>query len=664
MKWFQRMSINFVFICIVVGALTPVSYAKPTPAKYHSHDEVIVELLALEASGVAKTYIIGNTHEGRDIWAVKISDNPSEDEEEPGALFFGCEHAGEWIAIEVPLYIAQYLVDNYYSDQDITYLVDSCEIWIVPVMNPDGYEYSRTTDRMWQKNRRDNGDGTFGVSLNRNWDYMWGGAGSSGTTSSGAYRGPSPFSEPETQAIRDLVLAHDFRFLMNYHSPGQMIWSPGYILEPCADDIPMSTMKLTMRNLIKETSGAIYIDWWDWPGASAASASGDATEWAYGVLGIYSFGIELGPFGSRIPPVNLIRTICEENLPVALYLISFAAADYGIENQTTGKTYSNIQLAINDANDGDEIVVDSGVYHENISFIDKNLTLRSTDPNAPSVVASTVINIEDLYQGSVITLSRSSDGVCVLAGLTITGGTVGISCCDASPTIINCTIESNGPNAIEFWEGYEPTIIDCNILGQVVEVNDPTLVAHWALDETQGNIAHDSAGAHDGTCHGEPLWQPTAGRIDGALAFDGIDDYVSTPFVLDPADGPFSVFAWVKGGAPGQVVISQGDGVNWLLADPAEGKLMTDLKSGRRSARPLNSQATITDGEWHRVGFVWDGSNRILYVDDIEVAKDLQEQLAGSTGGLYVGVDRTLDAGSFFSGLIDDVRIYDRAVAP
>ncbi|OHB81843.1 MAG: hypothetical protein A2Z38_12005, partial [Planctomycetes bacterium RBG_19FT_COMBO_48_8] len=472
-------------------------FAEPASAKYHSYDEVITELIALEDSGVAKTYIIGSTHEGRDIWAIKISDNPSEDEDEPGALFMGCQHAREWIAIEVPLYIAQYLADNYDIDADVKWLVDNCEIWIVPIVNPDGYEFSRTSDRMWRKNRRDNGDGTFGVDLNRNWSYMWGRQGLSGTTNSIEYRGPSAFSEPETQTIRDLVQAHDFRFLLDYHSWGQITYSPwGYTFDPCPDDIPMSTMKFTIRNLIKETSGAIYIDWFDWPGAYVTS--GDSCDWGYGERGIYSFGIELGPeSGGPIPPENLIDIICAENLPAALYLISFAAADYGIENLVTGKTYSSIQLAINDANDGDEIVVGPGVYHENIEFIEKNLTLRSTDPNDPNVVASTIINIEDLYQGSVITLSGGRNGGCILDGLTITGGRIGIACGDAYPTLRNCHIESNGPNAIEFWEFCQPTLIDCNIIGQIVEVNDPTLVAHWALDETEGIFAADSVGDND-----------------------------------------------------------------------------------------------------------------------------------------------------------------------
>ncbi|MFQ6036928.1 MAG: LamG-like jellyroll fold domain-containing protein, partial [Sedimentisphaerales bacterium] len=108
-------------------------------------------------------------------------------------------------------------------------------------------------------------------------------------------------------------------------------------------------------------------------------------------------------------------------------------------------------------------------------------------------------------------------------------------------------------------------------------------------------------------------------------------------------------------------------GVGWLLADPAEGKLITSLMPsaiGRFLPQPLVSEFVITDGDWHRIGFVWDGSNRILYVDDIEVVKDTQSQLAGSTGGLNIGAGKNLDAGSLFSGLIDDVRIYKRAVTP
>jgi hypothetical protein len=178
-----------------------------------------------------------------------------------------------------------------------------------------------------------------------------------------------------------------------------------------------------------------------------------------------------------------------------------------------------------------------------------------------------------------------------------------------------------------------------------------------------GETAHESINHHDGTLHGGPIWQPTGGKVGGALEFDGIDDYLSTPFILDPAAGAFSVFAWVKGSTPGQVIISQIGGMNWLGADTPNGWLITDLKSSGRSGVPLRSQTVITDGNWHRIGFVRDGNNRILYIDDIEVA-DTQTSLVGSQGGLYIGAGSTLSAGSFWSGLIDDVRVYNRVVTP
>ncbi len=195
------------------------------------------------------------------------------------------------------------------------------------------------------------------------------------------------------------------------------------------------------------------------------------------------------------------------------------------------------------------------------------------------------------------------------------------------------------------------------------EVPDPTLVAHWKLDEAEGIIAFDSAGDNDGTVVGAPLWQPNGGRIDGALDCDGMNDYVETGFAIDPAAGPFSVFAWVKAGAPGQAILSQAGGANWLMTAP-DGALMTELKGAGRTGKPLASAANITDGAWHRVGFVWDSTNRILYVDDVEVARDTQTSLAASTGGLLIGADSALTPGAFWSGLIDDVRIYNRVATP
>ncbi len=195
------------------------------------------------------------------------------------------------------------------------------------------------------------------------------------------------------------------------------------------------------------------------------------------------------------------------------------------------------------------------------------------------------------------------------------------------------------------------------------KVIDPALVAHWRLDENQGQIAEDSARDHEGTLHGAPLWQPAGGVRDGALQLDGIDDYVSATLALDPARGSFSVFAWVSGGAAEQALLSQAGGANWLMLTPS-GALATDLKQSGRQGKPLASTTTIADNTWHQIGFAWDGSSRILYVDGVEVARDKQANLAGSAGGLHIGAGATLAPGTFWSGLIDDVRIYNRSVKP
>jgi len=195
------------------------------------------------------------------------------------------------------------------------------------------------------------------------------------------------------------------------------------------------------------------------------------------------------------------------------------------------------------------------------------------------------------------------------------------------------------------------------------DVEDPTLVAHWPLDETEGMFAADSVGDNDAFVVGGAVWQPGGGQVDGALQLNGVDGCAIAGEVLNPADGPFSIFAWVNGGGPGQVIVSQQAMANWLATDN-EGKLMTELKCTGRSAGPLYSETVITDGQWHRIGLVWDGSHRKLYVDSVLVAEDTQSTLANSNNGLYIGTGKGMESGSFFSGLIDDVRIYNRVLSP
>ena len=194
------------------------------------------------------------------------------------------------------------------------------------------------------------------------------------------------------------------------------------------------------------------------------------------------------------------------------------------------------------------------------------------------------------------------------------------------------------------------------------EVGGPSPTACWALDETSGNFAYESVSGNWDFVLGGPLWQPTGGIVDGALDLDGIDDCVITSFSLDPSEGPFSIVVWVKGGSPGQVVISEPGIANWLMAC-AEGKLMTELAGVGPDSCPLTSEMVITDGQWHRIGLVWDGSHRTLCANGVVVAKDTQSAPRSSGNGQYIGTGKMKEPGTFWFGLVDDVRIYNVALS-
>jgi len=196
------------------------------------------------------------------------------------------------------------------------------------------------------------------------------------------------------------------------------------------------------------------------------------------------------------------------------------------------------------------------------------------------------------------------------------------------------------------------------------EVVDPTLVACWKFDEAEGIAACSSTETYPASLVGNPIWRPQGGAVGGAIELDGVDDcVVITPQGQLPP-GPLSVLAWVKGGKPGQVIFSQQAGANWLTAAVPTGALATELRNSARSGGPLSSRAVITDGLWHRVGLVWNGKYRRLYVDSVLVAEDVQENLRFLYANLTIGAGKDLIPGTFWSGLIDEVRIYNRVVKP
>jgi hypothetical protein len=206
----------------------------PGLGAYTTYSEMIAQINARQASypSIAQVSTLSPlTHQGRTIYALKISDNVAVDEDEPEVLYMGNHHARELISVMIPLAIADSLLMNYGSDPRFTEWVDERETWIIPIVNPDGFVYVENTDTNWRKNRRINGGGSFGVDPNRNYDYEWGhdNNGSSPSPSSETYRGPSAASEPEIQAVQNFVNAHNFVISLSFHSYGNWwLWGPGY----------------------------------------------------------------------------------------------------------------------------------------------------------------------------------------------------------------------------------------------------------------------------------------------------------------------------------------------------------------------------------------------------------------------------------------------------
>jgi murein tripeptide amidase MpaA len=256
-------------------------------------------------------YGIGTSLEGRTLYAVTIT-SPVGGPDKPALCFNADQHAREWITPMTAMYIIDRLVQTYDTDPDVQMMLDRLIFYIVPINNPDGYVYSWDVDRMWRKNRRNNGDGTYGVDLNRNWSVGWGGPGSDGETYSETYRGPWPFSEPETQVVRDYILDHpEIVGHVDIHSYGQLaMWPYGYdyIEPPEPDRSIMSGIANDMVDAIFATHGVVYTPQ---PCHQLYLCSGICIDWVYDEGGAYSWTFELrdtGYYGFILPPEQILPT--------------------------------------------------------------------------------------------------------------------------------------------------------------------------------------------------------------------------------------------------------------------------------------------------------------------------------------------------------------------
>lgn len=306
-------------------------------AIYHDYQELMVEIDQLVNSkpDLVKVMSIGRSVEGRNIWAIRLNPNAQSAQEAsgmPAAIFMGGHHAREHLSVETPLNLAKYLVENYGSNPTVTDLLKRREVWIIPMVNPDGAEWDISTGdyKMWRKNRAGNNGGRCaGVDLNRNYGYQWGTGGSSRDACSDVFMGPTAFSEPETQAVKKFVEGRpNAKILLTFHTFSELILYPwGHSYDPIAkpkDRAVHETLARTMsqwNGYTPQQSSDLY------------QASGDTTDWSYGALGMVSFTFELSPRGGWggggfYPGPEAIRTTFEANLRPALYLIDLADDPY------------------------------------------------------------------------------------------------------------------------------------------------------------------------------------------------------------------------------------------------------------------------------------------------------------------------------------------------
>ncbi|MBN2057062.1 hypothetical protein JW905_19195 [bacterium] len=279
-----------------------------TPAEIstilHGYATMYPDLTKLES--------IGYSIENRDIWALKISDNADQNEDELRILFTGAHHAREVMSMEVPLDIIAWLLENYAGNPAAHEWVDNYETWVVPLVNPDGVNYVWTTYDMWRKNRRNNG-GSYGVDLNRNYPLAWGSCnGSSGWGIMDDYRGPAPCSEPEVQALLNFVDGRNFVFSICYHSYSELVIYPyGCNNQYTPDHTVIAQIGQDMAaGMRRDDGGYGYEPGMGWE--TLYSTDGDSDTTLYGHHGIFAYTVEVN--ASTFHPAWTMRDpTCEGN---------------------------------------------------------------------------------------------------------------------------------------------------------------------------------------------------------------------------------------------------------------------------------------------------------------------------------------------------------------
>ncbi|MGW6442466.1 M14 family metallopeptidase [Lentzea sp. NPDC055074] len=404
-------------------------------SNYHNYAEMTTAINNAVAAypNLISKQVIGKTYENRDILALKISDNVATDENEPEVLFTAHQHAREHLTVEMALYLINQFTSQYASDARIKGLVDTREIWIIPDVNPDGGEYDIATGtyRSWRKNRQPNaGSSNVGTDLNRNWNYKWGCCGgSSGSTGSETYRGPSAESAPEVKVVADFVRGRNvggkqqITASIDFHTYSELIlWPWGWTYDDVAPGLTQdqrdtfATIGQSMastNNYTPEQSSDLYI------------TDGSIPDWLWGTQGIFAYTFEMYPGsaggGGFYPPDEVIPAQTARNKEAVLQLLDRADCPYeaiGKEAQYCG---------VNPPDPGGKFFENAADFQiRDNTTINSPITSSGLTGNAPSTL-KVAVDIKHTYQGDLKVDLVAPDGTVYVLHNRSGGGTDNIN---------------------------------------------------------------------------------------------------------------------------------------------------------------------------------------------------------------------------------------------
>ena len=403
---------------------------------------------------------IGTSIEGRTIWAFKVSDYPSVDENEPEVLYTGLTHAREPVSMMNLFFFVRWLCENYSSDPTAEFLVNHREMWFVPIINPDGYVYNETIASngggMHRKNRRPNPDNSNcnndtqqGIDLNRNYSYNWGAnnSGSSGNPCSDIYRGTSAFSEPETEAISDFILARQFKNVLHYHSYSNKLihsWGDGtFPDEPDLSTLSEIGAEMTCENGYAVGTGTETIGY---------GVNGDAVDWTYGTAGLISYTPEVGSYADNFwPSEDRVVPLCQDQVHSNKVFALVAGSDYIVYDRLFDNQFPALE---------DTVAISLVIQNRGLTDSDGSVSLTINPLNDASLINSQTVIIQTIpsrtTDTTIIFLSVPAGSINgTKAGLVITiQDTSSLAKLDSVSVIFGTPeviFQDGGENGMTFW---------------------------------------------------------------------------------------------------------------------------------------------------------------------------------------------------------------------